>query len=114
MKNNEKWQDLKDYVDGKFLSIPKETLGSWEEFWELFLVCNNKVNLTRIVDLEEALLKHFLDSWLILDVYFRLENKVEISRFMDFGCGGGFPSLPLMFFFLKHTPHQQFRQMFRL
>src|SRR5258708_9591457 len=51
---------------------------------------NTRVNLTAITDPVEVLLKHFLDSLSLLEVY-----KAEQARVLDIGAGAGFPGLPL-------------------
>lgn len=51
---------------------------------------NTRVNLTAITDPTEVLLKHFLDSLSLLEVY-----KAEQARVLDIGAGAGFPGLPL-------------------
>jgi len=51
---------------------------------------NARVNLTAITDPVEILLKHFLDSLSLLEVY-----GAERARVLDIGAGAGFPGLPL-------------------
>lgn len=51
---------------------------------------NTRVNLTAITDPAEVLLKHFLDSLSLLEVY-----RAERARVLDIGAGAGFPGLPL-------------------
>jgi len=51
---------------------------------------NTRVNLTAITDPTEVLLKHFLDSLSLLEVY-----GAERARVLDIGAGAGFPGLPL-------------------
>lgn len=51
---------------------------------------NTRVNLTAITDPAEVLLKHFLDSLSLLEVY-----DAEHARALDIGAGAGFPGLPL-------------------
>ncbi len=51
---------------------------------------NARVNLTAITDPAEVLLKHFLDSLSLLEVY-----GAERARVLDIGAGAGFPGLPL-------------------
>ncbi|MGH2506641.1 MAG: 16S rRNA (guanine(527)-N(7))-methyltransferase RsmG [Ktedonobacteraceae bacterium] len=51
---------------------------------------NSRVNLTAITDPIEILLKHFLDSLSLLEVY-----GTEQARVLDIGAGAGFPGLPL-------------------
>src|SRR5579875_1444707 len=63
----------------QFLQLRQELLG-----W------NTRVNLTAITDPTEVLLKHFLDSLSLLNVY-----EAEQARVLDIGAGAGFPGLPL-------------------
>ena len=51
---------------------------------------NTRVNLTAITAPEEVLLRHFLDSLSLLEVY-----RSERARVLDIGAGAGFPGLPL-------------------
>lgn len=60
-------------------------------YMDLLLEYNEKFNLTTITDKEEIILKHFLDSILIL-------NEINISKdlkIVDVGTGAGFPSIPI-------------------
>lgn len=51
---------------------------------------NTRVNLTAITEPAEVLLKHFLDSLSLLEVY-----GAARARVLDIGAGAGFPGLPL-------------------
>lgn len=51
---------------------------------------NARMNLTAITDPVEVLLKHFLDSLALLEVY-----TAGQARVLDIGSGAGFPGLPL-------------------
>jgi 16S rRNA (guanine527-N7)-methyltransferase len=51
---------------------------------------NTRINLTAIVDPEEVLIKHFLDSLSLLALYTH-----DQARVIDIGTGAGFPGLPL-------------------
>jgi len=51
---------------------------------------NIRMNLTAIIDPEEVLLKHFLDSLSLLNVY-----DQPNTRLLDIGSGAGFPGIPL-------------------
>jgi len=52
---------------------------------------NEKVNLTSIVDGEEIIVKHFLDSLTVLGEM----NISESTKVIDIGTGAGFPGLVL-------------------
>lgn len=66
---------------------------SIEQFLRLraeLLDWNTRVNLTAITDPVDVLLKHFLDSLSLLEVY-----GAERARVLDIGSGAGFPGLAL-------------------
>ncbi len=54
---------------------------------------NQRMNLTAIVDYQEAQVKHFLDSLTIAMVI--PEDVKANGRLVDIGSGGGFPGMPL-------------------
>lgn len=51
---------------------------------------NHQINLTRITDPKEFILKHLIDSLLILPFI-----RGEDIKIIDVGTGGGFPGIPL-------------------
>lgn len=59
------------------------------EYMNLLLEWNKKINLTAIIEVEEIILKHFIDS-LTINKYIG-ENKTLV----DVGTGAGFPGIPL-------------------
>ncbi|HOV40844.1 MAG TPA: 16S rRNA (guanine(527)-N(7))-methyltransferase RsmG [Oscillospiraceae bacterium] len=73
------------------LKLPAGAYEKFEKYAELLVEWNEKINLTAIVDPDGILVKHFLDSVLIL-------NFSEISKgakIVDVGTGAGFPGIPL-------------------
>ena len=57
-------------------------------FGDLLLEWNQRLNLTRIVEPDEVILKHFVDSMV-------LSKFVEGKSLADLGTGAGFPGIPL-------------------
>ena len=55
---------------------------------------NNWLNLTRITEPREFLVRHLLDSWTALGDP-RLQHLSEGAPCVDLGSGGGYPGLPL-------------------
>ena len=53
---------------------------------------NQNVNLTSIIEFQEVVVKHFVDSVLP----FHMVEILEGSSFIDVGTGAGFPALPLL------------------
>ncbi len=61
----------------------------FERFLGVFMEYNAHTNLSAIRDKDGIILKHFIDSAVLL-------NYVPISgRLLDIGTGGGFPGIPL-------------------
>ena len=58
------------------------------KFGDLLLEWNQKLNLTRITDPQEVILKHFIDS-MVLSIF------IKGNCFADLGTGAGFPGIPL-------------------
>ncbi len=87
---------------GELAAVVTELTGDhlpedWSEkiltFHELLCAENKIHNLTRIVDFEDYLIKHVLDSLLVLRCFPELaESHYTI---LDAGTGGGFPAVPL-------------------
>jgi 16S rRNA (guanine527-N7)-methyltransferase len=65
-------------------------------YWDEFSRWNNVHNLSTIKDLDEAIDLHFIDSLYptLFPVAFSNANKI-----LDLGTGGGFPGIPLSFYY---------------
>ena len=66
-----------------------EQLEQFFVYMNLLIEWNEKMNLTAIIEPEEIILKHFIDSITILN---KLEDNAKI---VDVGTGAGFPGIPL-------------------
>lgn len=58
-------------------------------FFDILITENEKINLTRIIEKEDVVKKHFLDS-IFLEKFIKNNSKI-----IDIGAGAGFPSIPL-------------------
>ena len=74
------------------LELRSKQLEQFRTFYEELVHWNQRINLTRITDFEEAQLKHFLDS---LTLTLALPVRTEGLRIIDIGTGAGLPGLPL-------------------
>ena len=84
-------KEFKRYVSELGIELSLEQERKLEEFYELLISWNEKINLTRIVEKEDVYLKHFYDS-LTLSKIIDL-NKIE--TLCDVGTGAGFPGIVL-------------------
>ncbi len=67
----------------------------FQQYFNILVEWNEKMNLTAITDLEGVYLKHFYDS-LTAAFYYDFSKPLRIC---DVGAGAGFPSLPLKIVF---------------
>jgi 16S rRNA (guanine527-N7)-methyltransferase len=86
--------DIVEAAKSWSISLTKEQAILFEKFFKLLLQENQKFNLTRILQPEDILEEHFLDSLAGLK-----EGYEETGPFLlDIGSGAGFPGLPLKIF----------------
>jgi 16S rRNA (guanine527-N7)-methyltransferase len=74
------------------LSLSESQLSVFDRYSQELIAWNERVNLTSIVEPEEIVTKHFLDS---LSVYQVLQTLPSNLSLIDVGSGAGFPGLPL-------------------
>lgn len=72
------------------IDLTNEMLDQFEIYYDFLLETNKSLNLTAITEMEDVVLKHFVDS-IALVSYFDLKNK----KVIDVGTGAGFPGIPL-------------------
>ena len=73
------------------IKLSKKQLEQLEEFYNLLIDYNEKVNLTRITEKEDVYLKHFYDSLTLI-------KAVDLTKGLtlcDIGTGAGFPGIVL-------------------
>ncbi|HBB72011.1 MAG TPA: 16S rRNA (guanine(527)-N(7))-methyltransferase RsmG [Ruminococcus sp.] len=73
------------------LEITEEKYEKFEKYSAFLVEYNQKVNLTAITDPQEIVVKHFLDSCLLL----KYADIPDGAALIDVGTGAGFPSVPL-------------------
>jgi 16S rRNA (guanine527-N7)-methyltransferase len=90
------------------IHLSEKQLEQLEEFYNLLIDYNEKVNLTRITEKDDVYLKHFYDSLTLIKAY-NLRKSVSLC---DVGTGAGFPGLVLAICFpeLKVTLVEKLRK----
>lgn len=82
---------LKNKIGQLGISLNEDQASRFLKYYELLIEWNSKMNLTGIVDYEEVVVKHFVDS-------LSLVNAVCLEKtesLIDIGTGAGFPGIPL-------------------
>lgn len=82
-------QKMQQYAKEIGIVLQMKQVEQLEQYMELLLEWNQKINLTAITKPEEIILKHFIDSLTIAKYVDPNTNLVDI------GTGAGFPGIPL-------------------
>ena len=77
------------------IDLDEDKLSKLEEFYDLLIEWNEKINLTAITNKEDVYLKHFYDS---LTLYKEVDLNKNITL-CDVGTGAGFPGIVLKIVF---------------
>lgn len=77
------------------LEISDIQIGQFLKYYEMVVETNKVMNLTSIVDLDEVIVKHFIDSLLVV----RSMDMNQFHTMIDVGTGAGFPGIPLKIMF---------------
>lgn len=77
------------------LNITEKNLEQFMKYYEMLIETNKVMNLTSITDLDEVIVKHFIDSLLIV----KSVDLNKIHCMIDVGTGAGFPGIPIKIMF---------------
>ena len=91
MNNNEFIESIKSLG----INPTDKQLTDLEKYYNMLIEWNNKINLTRITNKEDAYLKHFYDSLTVV----RIQKLEEINNICDVGTGAGIPGIILKIFY---------------
>jgi 16S rRNA (guanine527-N7)-methyltransferase len=72
------------------ISLTSQETSKFKLYLKELLVWNKRVNLTAITEEREVIVKHFLDSLLVLGVF-----RISTQSIVDIGAGAGFPGIPV-------------------
>lgn len=82
---------LKTYGEEYGFSLEDGMLAGFDTYAETLLDWNQRMNLTAITEPKEVVIKHFLDSLLLLKSF----EPAQGAKMIDVGTGAGFPSVPV-------------------
>lgn len=86
---------LSKVLDGINVKPEEEKLVLMESYFRQIFEANKTVNLTRILDEDDVITKHFADSLCVFSfLKFNSGDKI-----LDIGTGAGFPGVPMKIFF---------------
>ena len=86
---------LIDGIEKIGLEISVEQANQFMKYYEMLIETNKVMNLTAITELDEVIIKHFIDSLLVA-------KKINVNNFdslIDVGTGAGFPGIPIKIMF---------------
>ena len=84
-------KELEKALQKLHIAYEPQMLAQFTSYMDGVLEWNEKVNLTRITDPEEFVIKHFIDSVICCG----FEEFRQAGTVVDVGTGGGFPGVPL-------------------
>ena len=90
-KMNNFCNDVSKILKKSHYELTEKMIRQFENYTNLLIEWNKKMNLTAILEPNEIAVKHFLDSLLVLDSYEIPKN----AKVIDIGTGAGFPGIPL-------------------
>lgn len=80
---------FKEKLNGTSIELSDEQIEKFYKYMLLIQEWNEKINLTAILEPEEMIVKHFIDSLSIV-------NEIKSgAKVIDVGTGAGFPGIPL-------------------
>ena len=80
---------MSKYANELNIELSTKQLQDFYDYMNLLLEWNKKINLTAITEIDDVILKHFIDS---LTIAKHLKNS---DNLVDVGTGAGFPGIPI-------------------
>ena len=87
------WDLLTDSLKEFHITLTNEQFHQFQNYYELMIEWNSFMNLTAITEMDEVIMKHFVDSVSLIQAVPDLAKKGY--SLIDIGTGAGFPGLPL-------------------
>ena len=91
--------DLGLMAEKEGIRLSSSQLEQFQKYYELLVEWNSFMNLTAITEFDEVIVKHFLDSILLVkanktDVIDKALSGEKVTL-VDVGTGAGFPAVPI-------------------
>ncbi|MCR5736701.1 MAG: 16S rRNA (guanine(527)-N(7))-methyltransferase RsmG [Eubacterium sp.] len=81
------------------ISFSEKQINQFLLYYELLIEKNKVMNLTAITEFNEVIVKHFIDSLLVVKDF----DLEKVETMIDVGTGAGFPGIPMKIMF----PHMK-------
>lgn len=91
------WDLLTDSLKEFHITLTNEQFHQFQNYYELMIEWNSFMNLTAITEMDEVIMKHFVDSVSLIQAVPDLAKKGY--SLIDIGTGAGFPGIPLKIVF---------------
>ncbi len=88
-------EEFKIELEQLNIKYTEKQLIQLEQYYQLLIDWNEKINLTAITEKEQVYLKHFYDSLTLVKII----NLEEQETLCDIGTGAGFPGIVIKIFF---------------
>ena len=88
---DERFNLLRESLDELEIKYEEHQIDQFADYYDLLIDWNSRMNLTAVTDLDDVILKHFVDSILICR-FIDLNSDVSL---IDVGSGAGFPGIPI-------------------
>ena len=79
--------------DRENLTLTDEQISQFFQYYEMMIEKNKVMNLTAITEMEDVIVKHFIDSLSLVRAIGDIGEKPY--KVIDVGTGAGFPGIPL-------------------
>lgn len=77
------------------IEFSEKQISQFIYYYEMLIEKNKVMNLTAITEFDEVIVKHFIDSLLVVKNF----NLNNIESMIDVGTGAGFPGIPMKIMF---------------
>ena len=84
------WADLLQFAANYEIKLAADSPSLFEQYYRILVDANKRFNLTSITEPQEVLIKHFLDSLMLLSLF-----PLQAEKILDVGSGAGLPGVPL-------------------
>lgn len=100
---------MKEKLEHASIVLSQKQMDQCYQYYELLKEWNQAMNLTAIIELDDVVTKHFVDSLTVVRWINKLSEQETRSdckgrrlRILDMGTGAGFPGIPINICFPHH------------